>query len=93
MASAVAAGILQFERPHDRWRLYRSYQRAFEDQRLRFENQVEPYQGSTDGDRDRQLAATIGDLRAQLHQDWSGLVRASSSVANSLSTAARPRDS
>src|SRR4051794_36306197 len=35
-SSALAAGWLQFERPHERWRLYRGYQRRLEDEMFRF---------------------------------------------------------
>jgi hypothetical protein len=35
--AATTAGILQFERPHERWKLYRGYQRALEAERFRYE--------------------------------------------------------
>lgn len=87
MLSAVAAGLLQFERPHERWRLYRGYQRAFEDQRLRCENELDPYQGLEPAEREQRLAAEVAALRLRLHQDWSGLVPASSTVATAPAAA------
>lgn len=49
--AAVAAGLLQVERPHERWKLYRGYQRRLEVERLRYENGVAPY--NVDADRGR----------------------------------------
>lgn len=90
MTSALAAGILQFERPHDRWRLYRNYQRAFEDQRLRFQNSVDPYEGLDKADGERLLAVNVADLRLRLDQDWAGLVPASASIASEARPPAKP---
>ncbi len=57
-AAATTAGILQFERPHERWKLYRGYQRALEAERFRYENQVQPYDVE-ETQRTRQFAATV----------------------------------
>ena len=75
-AAATTAGILQFERPHERWKLYRGYQRALEAERFRYENQVQPYDGD-ETQRTRQFAATVAQLQLHLHEEWSGLVPAS----------------
>lgn len=72
--------MLQFERPHERWKLYRGYQRAFEAERFRYENGVAPYDGAEPG-RTRGFAATIAQLQLHLHEEWSGLVPASAQVA------------
>jgi Protein of unknown function (DUF4231) len=79
-AAATSAGVLQFERPHERWKLYRGYQRAFEAERFRYENEVLPYDGAEPG-RTRAFAATIAQLQLHLHEEWSGLVPASAQVA------------
>lgn len=93
MVSALAAGILQFERPHDRWRLYRNYQRAFEDQRLRFQNGVDPYEGLAEADSERLLAVNVANLRLRLDQDWAGLVPASTTIATEARPQAKPEGS
>ncbi len=88
LISAVAATVLQFERPHERWRLYRGYQRRFEDGRFRYASKLSPYDVRDGEERTRVLAQAVSRLGAQLHVDWSGLVPASSSVAASTSGAA-----
>jgi hypothetical protein len=78
--AATTAGVLQFERPHERWKLYRGYQRALEAERFRYENQVQPYDGD-EAQRTRQFAAMVVQLQLHLHEEWSGLVPASAQVA------------
>jgi hypothetical protein len=79
--AATVAGVIQFERPHERWKLYRGYQRALEVERFRYENQVEPYD-LEDPARTRRFAAAIANLEGRLHEEWSGLVPASTQVAS-----------
>jgi hypothetical protein len=76
--ASVVAIWLQFERPHERWQMYRGYQRLFESERLRYLNEVDEY--STE-DRDSQLIRRIADISLKLHQDWSVLVPTSADVA------------
>lgn len=76
--AAVIAGYLQFERPHERWKLYRGYQRAFEVERMKFESGVAPYDGQ---DRAQALALRVAQLQLALHDDWAGLLPRSSDVA------------
>lgn len=80
--SGAAAGSLQLDRAHDRWRLYRTYQRRIEDEVFRFENHMSPYDGA-DTQRELQMAETVLQIRAQLHRDWGGLVPTSSAIAGS----------
>jgi len=87
-SAATVAGIIQFERPHERWRLYRGYQRALEGERFRYENNVEPYDVG-EPERTRRFAARIADLQGRLHEEWSGLIPASAQVA-SRALPARP---
>jgi Protein of unknown function (DUF4231) len=77
-AAAVVAGYLQFERPHERWKLYRGYQRALEVERMKFESRAEPYDRP---DADRTLALRVAQLQLALHDDWAGLLPRSSEVA------------
>jgi uncharacterized protein DUF4231 len=44
--AATAAGIVQFERPHERWKLYRGHQRALEVERFRFQKRIAHYQST-----------------------------------------------
>jgi Protein of unknown function (DUF4231) len=78
--AATVAGFIQFERPHERWKLYRGYQRAFEAELFRYENNVAPYDAE-EPKRTRLFAAAIATTQGRLHDDWSGLVPASAQVA------------
>ena len=78
--AAVAAGLLQIERPHERWKLYRGYQRRLEVERLRYENEVSPYNVDADARR-AHFAARIAELQLRLHDEWAGLVPISADVA------------
>jgi hypothetical protein len=84
VASAIAAGVLQFERPHDRWRLYRGYQRAFEDKRLRYLNGLSPFDTQDAAIREQLFGEQVAALRLQLHNDWSGVLPAADSVLAAL---------
>jgi hypothetical protein len=76
--SGAMAGWMQFSRPHERWKLYRGYQRALEIERLKYDNDVEPYD---DGEwRDRVFVERIAELQLALHDEWGGLVPRSSDL-------------
>lgn len=77
-AAAATAGYLQFEKPHERWKLYRGYQRALEVERMRFENKVAPYDAP---DADARLTERLAELQLALHDDWAGLLPRSAEVA------------
>jgi hypothetical protein len=87
--AVVAAGLLQVERPHERWKLYRGYQRVLEAERLRYQNGVEPYTGD-ETVRASQFAARIAELELRLHDEWSGLVPISADVAQRDVSVKRP---
>ena len=75
VVSAVAAGLLQFERPHERWKLYRGYQRQLEDERFRHHNAIAPYTRADEEQRMRLLGERVSAINARLHDTWSGLVQ------------------
>jgi hypothetical protein len=79
--AAAAAGFLQIERPHERWKLYRGYQRLLEAERLKFENGVDPY--ADPSQRNQLLAQRLSERQLQLHADWADLVPRSTEVATS----------
>jgi hypothetical protein len=77
--AAVGAGVIQLERPHERWKIYRGYQRALEAERFRYENKLAPYE--IDGpESTRTFAAAIVSLQQALHQEWSGLLPPSADI-------------
>jgi hypothetical protein len=78
--AAIAGGVagwLQWSRPNERWKLYRSYQRAAEVERLRYDNKTPPYD---DERRNERLVARLAEFKLRLHDDWAGLVPRSSDV-------------
>jgi hypothetical protein len=76
-AFLVAFG--QLERPHERWALYRRYQRKFEAEAKRYKYSVAPYD---DDDRDRTLGMLVAQLELDLQTEWEGLIPRSDEVAN-----------
>lgn len=76
--AAVLGGWVRIERPHERWSLYRGYQRRLEAERIRHEHQVGPYEGE---DRDERFAEFVAQHQAKLHDDWAGLLPTSSEIS------------
>jgi Protein of unknown function (DUF4231) len=74
----VIAGWIQLQAPHDRWKLYRGYQRVLEAERLKYENRIDPYHGE---DRDGVLVDRLTKAELAMHDEWSGLVPRSADAA------------
>lgn len=81
----VAASYAQIERPHERWNVYRRYQRVFEAERLRYQAAVAPYDAPQT--RDQVFAAKLAELAVALHHDWAGVLP----TADQLAGIGRPR--
>lgn len=75
---AVLAALLQFERPHERWSLYRRYQRLFESERLLYVRHAGSYGGA---DADDRFAQWLARQRMSVHDEWAGLLPPSGDVA------------
>jgi Protein of unknown function (DUF4231) len=75
----IAASFVQIERPHERWNLYRGYQRRFETERIRYQNGAAPYDDPST--RDMCFAERITELELALHDDWSRVLPTSDQVA------------
>lgn len=69
--AALAAALVQLERPHERWNLYRKYQRIVEGEIVKFKFAAHPYD---EDNRAILLAQKVADLQLQLHDEWSGLL-------------------
>lgn len=76
--SAAVAGLLQFERPHERWSLYRRYQRLFETERFLYVRRAGQYSAP---DHDLRFSEWLTTQRLAVHDEWAGLVPASDQVA------------
>lgn len=76
--SAVVAGLLQFERPHERWSLYRRYQRVFEAERLLYAQKARDY---GEQDADERFSVWMAQHSLAVHDEWAGLLPAGDQVA------------
>lgn len=84
--SAAVAGLLQFERPHERWILYRRFQRLFEAERFLYLQGAGRYAAN---ERDLLFAEWLANQRLAVHDEWAGLVPASDQVARAAGNNAR----
>jgi hypothetical protein len=75
----IAASYTQLERPHERWNVYRRYQRTFEAERLRYQGSVAPYDDPET--REPLFAAKIAELTVALHEDWARVLPTPDEVA------------
>jgi hypothetical protein len=75
---AGLAALLQFERPHERWSLYRRYQRLFEAERMLYEHETGPYAAEA---ADRRFSEWLARQRIAVHDEWASLVPASNQVS------------
>jgi hypothetical protein len=82
-AAAIVARWVQIEQPHQRWTLYRHWQRFFEAERLRYQHAIGRY--STD-DRDDLLAEVLAKGQLELDDQWASLVPRSRELATEESS-------
>ena len=75
----VAASYVQVERPHERWNVYRSFQRKLEAERLLFEAGAGRY--ADPRAREASLAERVAELTLQLHDEWSRVLPTPDEVA------------
>jgi len=76
--AAILGRWILFEQPHQRWTLYRHWQRKFEAERLRYRQGIGKYAAD---DRDGVLARMLAAGRVQLDTEWSVLVPISKEMA------------
>lgn len=77
--SAVLAGWVQIERPHERWKLYKRYERRIETERLRYKHHVGDYEHE---DADLRFIEFLAGQQDVLHDEWSGLIPDRGEVAS-----------
>ncbi|MFI2652826.1 DUF4231 domain-containing protein [Micromonospora fulviviridis] len=65
-----ASVSLELDRPHERWALYRRYQRLLELESTRFQHELAPYNDLDPDRRRRLLAERLCDIEETLHKDW-----------------------
>jgi hypothetical protein len=83
----VSSLALELNRPHERWGLYRRYQRLLEVERSHHRYGLGDYKGLTPEDRSALLAERLTVLQNDLHGDWEKLMPSSADV---VTTARNP---
>ncbi|GAA2493929.1 DUF4231 domain-containing protein [Winogradskya humida] len=81
-SAAVVSALVELEKPHGRWALYRRYQRALEGLIVKYRFRVDPYDGS---DRGVRLAGSVAQLQIDLHDEWTGLQPSASEISSTSS--------
>lgn len=76
--ATVVGSWVRIERPHERWSLYRGYQRRLEAERIRYEHTIPPYEGE---ERDAAFAEFVAQCQSELHEEWAGLLPTSSEIS------------
>lgn len=79
-SAAIGAGLVQIERPHERWNLYRRYQRILEAEKLKYVHHADEYGESSNPDE--LLIQRLAQLQIDLHHEWAGLIPTSSEVSS-----------
>lgn len=76
--SAILVAIGQIEKPHERWSLYRRYERLLQAAAKRFVYRISPFDGN---DREAVLGAQVAQYELDLQAEWEGLIPSSSELA------------
>jgi hypothetical protein len=74
----VLSTIGQIEKPHERWSLYRRYERLLQAAAKRFVYRIPPFDGN---DREAVLGAQVAQYELDLQAEWEGLIPSSSELA------------
>ncbi len=82
--SALLVALNGLERPHERWVLYRRYQRLVQAEAKKYRFHARPYDRRK---RDRLLASNVAQLELDLQMEWEGLIPSRSEVASTGSAA------
>lgn len=77
----VVSSLSQLEHPHERWLIFRRYQRLLEAERTRYNFHLEPY--TDEAGRDSELVRRTVELRLELHQNWETVVPSTPAVTGS----------
>lgn len=84
--SAFLVAFNQFDRPHQRWVLYRRYERLVQAEGKRYRFRVAPYDRD---DRDTQLGKAIAQLEIDLQSEWEGLIPTRNEIASAATSIER----
>ncbi len=79
--SVIIASFIQLEKPQERWKLYRRFQRRLEEEWLYYKNQTNQY-GLSEGNRDEMFLKNVQRILLNLHEQWEGLIPETSETAS-----------
>lgn len=82
--SALLVALNGLERPHERWVLYRRYQRLIQAEEKKYRFEVPPYDSDK---RDRKLAMQVAQLELDLQAEWEGLVPSRAEITSAGTSA------
>jgi hypothetical protein len=85
-SAAILSRWVQIEQPHQRWTLYRRWQRLFEAERLRYRQRIGRY---SDDARDDTLIEVLAQGQLDLDDEWASLVPRSRLLAEDSQEAAQ----
>ncbi len=88
-ADAILSRWIQIEQPHQRWTLYRHWQRVFEAERLRYQQKIGRYSAEAP---DAAFAEFIAQAQLDLDDQWASLIPRSRDVATEQSERKWPRN-
>jgi len=83
--SVIVASFIQLEKPQERWKLYRRFQRRLEEEWLYYKSNSNQY-GTPEG-RDELFIKNIQKILINLHERWEGLIPEVSEVSSSIAQA------
>jgi hypothetical protein len=83
-AAAVLSRWIQIEQPHQRWTLYRHWQRFFEAERSRYRQKIGRY---SKDDREDVLTEVLAQGQIDLDDEWATLVPRSKQVSVEIARA------
>lgn len=86
--SALLVALNGLERPHERWVLYRRYQRRMQAEEKRYRFGAPPYDGAN---KDRKLAARVAELELDLQAEWEGLIPNTTEITSVAAAAGAAR--
>lgn len=87
----VATVSLDLERPHERWYLYRRYQRIVEIERTNFRYGLDVYKGLSANEQASLLVERLSTIQYDLHVDWEGLMPTRAEILSNLRNPGVPR--
>ena len=75
---------VELDRPHERWALYRKYQRILELERTQFRYKIGDYRTLEEAERLEHLTERLCAIELELHNEWEQLMPSRGEVASAI---------